>query len=234
PDPQSIESSVRKGLKDIVRSSITRMEDWKVNPRNNQILHEFYYENGLSNEVVERIEDKINVSIPSFFESETFEEVILDGGTKFDIAERFRSFKISGIKVNLMVDLAYDSETGNVRKVIDWKTGSKSYDDQLQLTTYALYYNDLFRIPEEKIQVKNEYLCDPQEQLTTRGYQVSKEDLDRTRELIMDSFQQIYTFLVEEEIESLEDVLFIEGCSNEKVCSFCNFREVCFNRKTFL
>lgn len=225
PDAELMYRGMREELKKAFIYSKGNRERWRQGNGEGIMLQEIYYANELSQDETGKVKDKLYTCPTAFCESSTLEEIMTGTNIRFDHAERNRTFILDDIRIKFVMDLVFDDKESGQKFLIDWKTGSRSADDFYQLCLYALYYVHVFKIDVEQLSITNEYLYGNRR----ATYPISIDDLERMKELIFFSVQNIASFLMNEELERAEDVLLLPATQTEKVCNWCNFREICQN-----
>ncbi|WP_175638340.1 PD-(D/E)XK nuclease family protein [Metabacillus schmidteae] len=227
PDAERIYKNIRCELNQAFIDSKSYREVWKQgNGVQGAMLQEIYYSNELPADRAEKIREKMVACTNSFCSSSTLEEIMYGEEVQFDHAERNRSMNIDNVQVKFVIDLVYDHNQKG-KTIIDWKSGNHSMDDYYQLCIYALYYAHVFNFDINQITVANEYLYPNKELAGAVKYPITKDDIDRVKELIVNSAGLISDFIMSEKLERAEDVLLLPEAPNEKACSWCNFREIC-------
>lgn len=229
PDAELMYRSIREELNKAFIYSKGNRERWKEGNGVGTMLQEIYYQNELPYEQTEKVKDKMHACIESFITSSTLEDIISGTNIKFDNAERNRTFILDDIKIRFVMDLVFDDKESGTKYLIDWKSGVHSTDDFYQLCLYALYYVHVFKVDVERLSIVNEYLYAVDKREQTKRYPIKMDDIERMKELIILSVENIASFLINEELERAEDVLLLPDAQNEKSCNWCNFREICQN-----
>ncbi len=198
---------------------------WQAAPKKTN-LSELYYGNGteLPREQTDKVQQRVYDCLESFAVSSLLEEAISASYMNWKPIDTLDSFLLRDeTKVWCAVDFAFFDRQGGLR-ILDWKTGGEYSDElQLQLSCYALYGMDKWQIPLDRLRLAGVFLND---QARVSEYQISEDELSRTRATIYSSIQEMRSFLQEPEKNRAQEKDF-PPCEDQRICSRCNFREVC-------
>ena len=139
--------------------------------------------------------------------------------------EELDSFFLDESRVFVKLDAVHRTSDGI--RIVDWKTGRKeSESDPFQLAVYALYANDAWRIPPDKIEVHEVNL--------TRGKvynrMISAPEIEKTQGEMIASIREMKAQLAsspEENIAQEKDYPVTEDAFR---CRNCRFQKVCTDR----
>lgn len=135
--------------------------------------------------------------------------------------EEFDSFRLDGVKVHAVLDLAY-RESG-VNHIVDWKTGkSASKDNKLQLTCYAMYAQEKWGVELGSIRITEYNLYN--DRMDEDG--VSSGDIDAVKSYMRGSVDDMRRLLTDVEGNRAEEDDF-KGTTSGRECKRCNFQRIC-------
>ena len=193
-------------------------------------LHEHYYPqfHGLKDrEIMEQIAGVVKASLQGFEEhvlpriSDVTPEMEIPVGIvgKGDPEHFF----FEGVKIYAIPDYVFVRE--GVWHIIDWKSGAVKDAHREQIALYALWALEKHQIPPEKVVLSLEYLQKGEHQTFT----VSDEDLERVRDRIRESVQDMSQYLVEADPEKNLPLPKPEWdmCYEPAVCRSCEFFQLC-------
>lgn len=219
-----IKKALYKNIEGIYKKAERGLERWYKDPTANSMLFEIYYDSSrLKEEVKQFIRRKVDSCVDGFINSFTLNEKIYSGKLKIMESEKYRSFMLDGIKVNLSADLIYFDTDCNEWGIVDWKSGKESAFDPLQLSIYGMYAESIYGANVNDLIVTNEYLEDGK----NKSYKVDSSEFKEVKTLIKQSADRIMK--LEENISvSEEDVMdAFPKSQNKKVCERCNFKAIC-------
>ncbi len=207
--------------------STRHVEFWRQKPNKYYMMQEIYYYGTLSSELVQDYKERLQLVFDHFLMSETFQQITAQkGALRIGEPEQFRSMKIDGIQVFVVMDFHYYDERADKWIIVDWKTGGESDDDRQQLALYAYYVQQKYRVSLEQIEVYNEYLLTGKR----KKYRFTAYDMEN----ILHTFQRSVLAMkkYQADIFSNEPVDFedFEQTQEKWHCRGCNFRELCGTR----
>ena len=111
--------------------------------------------------------------------------------------------------------------------VYDWKTGKPTPEELRQLTCYAMYATNTWRVPIENTRVCAVHL---QPDLDIREYPIGVPEMDDLREYIKQSFKGMVSHLrnPSRNIAALDD---FPVTGNLPRCLRCNYKGICAQAK---
>ena len=136
--------------------------------------------------------------------------------------EEFSSFRLDNIRINLVIDCAI--REGEDIHIYDWKTGkSLSEDLSVQLSCYALYAMEKWKIPPERLHI-TEYNLSINK---ANWFLIGSDQVEDMKGYIRGSIKDMQSLLVNpgENIPMEEDRF--SKVENERVSMRCNFRKIC-------
>lgn len=198
--------------------------EWEAYPKRTN-LHELYYGNGrtLPRELTDRMRDRVYDAVAAFAECATLKAILAAPYMSWRPVDQLDSFVFNDLKVWCAIDFAYTDSAGNLR-IIDWKTGSERREAlQLQLACYALYANQKWGTPIESTHLFGVFL---NESARVSEYTASPEALVEAQDAILTSAADMRAKLADVAANTASEDRF-PCCENERVCRYCNYREVC-------
>jgi hypothetical protein len=139
--------------------------------------------------------------------------------------EKFEHFTLDGIRVNVKLDFAYLD--GDSLRIVDWKTGSQPYrGDTIQLAGYALFANQRWRIPVDRIFTTEVNLVRNEVNEGT----VSPDALESAAGYIRDSARSMLGKLEDPDRNMAKKERF-KRVEELRTCRRCNFQRVCLGGK---
>jgi RecB family exonuclease len=127
------------------------------------------------------------------------------------------------LKVWCAIDFAYTDPRGGLR-IIDWKTGAEKAEAlQIQLGCYALYACEKWHANPETVKLEGVFLG---ENARVSDYSTDSDMLIQTKDLILTSAAQMREPLLDVTANTAAEKDF-PCCENDRVCRWCNYREVC-------
>jgi CRISPR/Cas system-associated exonuclease Cas4 (RecB family) len=95
-------------------------------------------------------DEVIEGSIRAFYESQTFDRIRAVPPARWLTVDELDSWSFEGTKVWVAIDFAYRDDEERVH-VLDWKTGKERGADHMQVAQYALYAQQKWQAPPEKV-----------------------------------------------------------------------------------
>lgn len=213
---------VTQNLNKAFLDSTKNRQFWFNKPKRYQMLHEIYYGNGLSPEVIAATKTKLGLCVKNFFNSKTYQDILTKLEMQVLHSEDFQTFEVNGVEVFVVLDFVYKDVSQEKWIVVDWKTGKESEDDRKQLAFYALFLSKEHNIPIEDIVLRNEYL------LTGKNleYNLTEFEIASAQQLMNDSIYHMLNYLADPvKNKPLSKEQFEMNTS--KRCISCNFKEKC-------
>jgi hypothetical protein len=223
PPENQLVDFVRNKLNNAFINSLKNQDQWMLRPKHIKILHEIYYYGGLQEEQIQDIQARLEVCIRNFLNSKTFTDIKSKREMQLIEAEQFRTMEINGVKVYVVIDFLYRDIIDDKWIIVDWKTGKESDEDRNQLAFYALYLKDKFKVPVEKIEIRNEYLLTG----NCQTYSLTDFDLESAIERIQMSLLEMGKYLIDEEENKPVEIDYFPKTTYENKCMRCNYLEMC-------
>jgi hypothetical protein len=221
---------IRNRLNKAVIDSRNNIDKWKQRPKDYNILHEFYYGDGVSKELGGKITARVVSSLENLKNSYTW-NILKE--KEVDIVEfekeNYPYFTLRDYKIFSILDLLY-TKNGKYY-IVDWKSGRRSTDEnKRQMGVYALYV--LNKYPDacpSKINGYNEYLSIDDKEFFT----FNESDIDNLQSEIENSMIQMDELLKDTEKNiPLEEEGYLARVGEH--CRYCNFIELCNEGLKFL
>lgn len=200
-----------------------RMSELREYTGFNSSAHRFFeheYKIGISEEERKELLERAEFCLTNFFNSDVFMDIRRTPVENWMMLEDFLSFDFEGTKIFLSIDFAMKIGEGVI--LYDWKTGKERMADfDLQLSLYAFYIADKFKISPDKIEAKIFNLAINKVDV----FNIDKEKLEKMRLHIEKSIRGMKKLL--------KDVVENEAVENDFEknrgfwCQRCNFRKVC-------
>jgi CRISPR/Cas system-associated exonuclease Cas4 (RecB family) len=199
------------------------MKLWYKDPKVNPMLFEIFYDGGLTDKIKHFIKKKVETCINGFMQSSTLKDNIYKGNVKIMESEKYRSFKLDGIRIILSADLIYFDEINEQWHITDWKTGKESEYDPVQLALYGMYLQAIYGADLSEVVVTNEYL----ESGISKSYIVDTYETQNLREIVKQSVKRMAQ--LERNLNKQDDEILdvFQKTENKEVCERCNFKAVC-------
>ncbi|MDS0525071.1 PD-(D/E)XK nuclease family protein [Clostridium sp. SHJSY1] len=217
---------MRNKLNSEVKASIEKVKtgEWDEYPKG-EMLQEYYYEEGLREEVVKEIKERIEICTSALISSKSYNDIKNTEKKILEVDEgKFDSIFVSGIKVYALIDLLYIDENGNYI-IVDWKTGKIGEQDKEQLMVYAIYVMERYGVNLDKIIGRIEYLLSGE----NVEYIFNIDDIEYIKYRIRMDLNVIDAFL-EDKLQNKpitkENFLMSENLNK---CRKCKFRRLCIN-----
>ncbi len=195
---------------------------WQQNPNRYLMLHSFYYGDGLSKSVIEKIKDKLYAAVPNILKSKTFEEILSQGGDSIKIHESMDTFSLFGLDIYAVPDLVYKNALGKW-VVADWKTGKEHDSHPSQIHVYCLYLADKYGVSAEEMTGRVEYLLTG----VSRDVEITAESLDTAVQEIKESIEKMKKDLKDPEQNMPFEREKYTLAKHRQFCRYCNFYQLC-------
>ncbi|MCB9831771.1 MAG: PD-(D/E)XK nuclease family protein [Planctomycetes bacterium] len=138
---------------------------WQQSPKKAPPMFELYYGPRPEPEALKEVGARVADAVRTFLELPLFAELVADDKSRWIAIDPEPSFdddtkhRINGRTIWALPDFARENAAGEC-EIWDWKTGSKSPNDELQLLSYALYARDKLGFPADRIRLFGCYLKD--------------------------------------------------------------------------
>lgn len=221
PEADVVEEEIRRQLRRVWKSSRDDGELFLRRPNRVDMLQEFYYQMGVSDEVVAKINQRITKASKALVASDVWNDLAADG-VKVVACEQFDTFLLDLTPVYAVPDLLYKDRAGQWI-IVDWKTGEEVQDNKEQVALYALYVHAKHGITVDKIIARLEYLS-----LQTKTIMsFTPEDLRAVEEEVKISMKRMQDLLVDPNLNIPESKGAFALTESRGQCPWCNFYELC-------
>ena len=195
-------------------------KDWLNQPKEALNLFEHYYQRPVSQEIIDKkLRTKVYPSLENFYDSGFLEDLARIPPEDYLIMEKLESFAFNGTTVYIVPDLAIRSD---FYYLYDWKTGTPSDDDILQLSAYALYAATKWNLAMDQVKIIPVYLS-----LKPTSFAACRElETGRISEFIQTSIEEMKSRLTCAVSNQACVERFPKTASRHR-CQTCFFQEVC-------
>ena len=214
------EAEVKRLLSGGWRSS--HLREWRrYQDDEHPSLFEHYYGVEVGKAVTDRLKEKALTSVGNFMDSGVFRTIVAAPSDTWLPIEKYASFRIDGLLMYVKFDFAL--RDGKKLTVYDWKTGNPTPDEERQLTCYAMYTSDKWKIPLKGVTAAAVHL---QPALDVRELSVDETRQDELRTYVKQSFNAMVGCLRNpaRNIAAMDDFAMT---GNLLRCRYCVFKGVC-------
>ena len=227
--------NLQRGIKvldveEIITITINKMRDEFRSSRDRRYLthpktcalFEHEYEENVPGSEWKQVADHVEQCLRNFYSSELFP--ILKSIHMHDWleVEDFSFFYLDNTKIWAVIDCSYKTNDGVT--IIDWKTGRGITEDlSLQLSCYAMYGMDKWKVSPENIKIIEYNLLSNQ----NVEFSIIKGEILNTRAQIQGSIADMKSMLVDIEKNIPKDESFFMKISDERIRERCNFKKIC-------
>ena len=220
PEEKELVDKVRNLLNKAYKDS-QNTDAWYRSPKQNSLLQEFYYGDGLSDRLIDTIKERMMQSVPNLLSSESITEIVRDR-CDIKITEDMDTFMVGDTPVYAIPDLVYKDSEGSWI-VVDWKTG-KEYDSHpAQITVYAIYIMEKFNLKADQVKGRVEYLLTGH----NRDVEITDGTVDEVKKEIVESIEDMKEYLEDEKENIPKSKDEFPLTSHTRFCKWCNFYEMC-------
>lgn len=221
PDADVVEEEIRRQLRRVWKSSRDERELFLSRPNRVDMLQEFYYGTGVSENVVVKINQRVTQVAQALVASSVWDELGA-AGVELISYEQFDTFTIDDTSVFAVPDLLFKNSAGQWT-IVDWKTGEEVEDNQEQVALYALYVHKKHGAAPEQITARLEYLS-----LQTKielGF--TQDALQAVEVAARKSMGAMQDLLIDRELNIPEPKGSFPLTDSRAQCPWCNFYELC-------
>ncbi len=222
-DVKVLHSQAKKRLREGWVES--RDGQWVRDPKRKLSLWEHYYggPDDRSKERTQKVEDIVYTSLTHFAEGPFPALLARLDRSQYKSIEALDSIQVDGNTVYVKPDLAFENPDDGTLWLVDWKTGSPKEADRFQVATYALYAREKWGVDPSQARGVLAYLYPGTQDVVD----VSAEAVDAAAEQIRASMKKMRALLTDVEGNGAdrEDFPMVE---DRDVCSWCNFKQLCF------
>ncbi len=221
PPKEKLIEKVRFLLNSAWKESRQRRE-WEENPGRYLMLHSFYYGDGLTGKVIDRIKEKMYAAVPNILASDTFREIAPLGGDSIEITESMDTFRLHGTDIYAVPDLVYRGPSGK-QVVVDWKTGKEHDSHPAQIHVYCLYLMKKYKTGLNDMRGRVEYLISG----ISRDVKVDEESLELAADEIKLSIDKMKSELKDPDKNIPLEKEKYPLTRHRRFCRYCNFYQLC-------
>lgn len=214
----------------LVEETVTRMRrEWKASHKRHYWqspkpggLFEHEYRIAVREEDWQALRDHVVRCLRNFYRLDLLQEIRQTPREQWVLIEEIRAFEFEGTAVYAAPDFAYWTRERRLT-LVDWKTGASDADAiALQLGCYALYAQEVLRVPPDLVDLLGVNL----RERTVQSVQWDAGKLDEIREHLKLSIRSMKAWLRDPSanLAVLED---FERTEELRLCRWCNFRAVC-------
>jgi hypothetical protein len=202
--------------------SSKQVDRWRLQPKKSTMLHEMYYGGSLSTKTVEQIKVKIEPCVRNIFSSDTYQELVNNDSIQIVEAENMKTTAFESDQLYVIPDLVYQRKDGTF-VIVDWKTGKEYEQNEDQTLLYAMYANEHYGVPLEKIEIRLEYLLLNSSKILIP----TAERMQQTKQWIRASLGEMKSLLENQLLNKPQPDTFFQATPSAFSCKSCNFREIC-------
>ncbi len=185
-------------------------------------LFEHEYELDLADDQWKAVVEEVEQCLRNFYRSEIFSMLKEITRERWLEVEDFSFFYLDETKMWSVLDCSFETEEGIT--IIDWKTGKGINEDlSLQLSCYAMYGVEKWRIRPEKIKLIEYNLLSDQ----STKFSFTEGEIDSTKAYIKGSIADMQSLLVDIENNIPKEEQSFSKVGDERTRNSCNFRKVC-------
>jgi len=188
-------------------------------------LFEHYYKLPVGDAAIDRVKQKAYTSVANFMGSDILQEIVRTPGDRWLPIDKYASFRMDGLLLYVKFDFAL--RDGPRLTIYDWKTGKPNAEEVRQLTCYAMYASETWRVPMENTKVCAVHL---QPELDVHEHLIGVPDMDALRDYIKQSFKGMVSHLHNptRNIAIMDD---FPMTGNLARCPRCSFKGICEQAK---
>lgn len=191
-----------------------------------QIFQEVYYKDKNRVDFETEIYPYVKAAMENLLDSDRlqwlFEEALVEKDDWLIEPEGYGECRIDNMKAYCKVDFLFP--IGDEIFVIDWKTGKESGAHLEQLKGYAAWVHFHYEKDWSVIRPVVAYLLPEYEE---KSVQINEFDIEDFTLKIRRETDAMYEYLQEPELNIPKDKESFPKTKNEKLCKYCNFRELC-------
>lgn len=221
-DAEAAVESMRRVWRD------TEAKLYLKNPKRHPPLMEVYYDMKPTPERRQTYAQRVRDCLGAFERSEIFTDICARGG--FLWVERDDDAYEPRTVFQVEWDEAYGSpdfvrEVDGRVEIFDWKTGTESPEDEVQVTVYAAWALEQLQADPAAIDGRLVYLNDG---ARVERVSISPNDIENVRRLILDELGQMKRVLVDAASNTPKPPADFPMTDDRALCRRCEYREMCF------
>lgn len=221
PDADTVEEEIRRQLRRVWKSSRDEGALFLRRPNRVDMLHEFYYGLGISDEVIAKINHRATITAQNLVDSKVWLELQAEG-TRVVSCEQFDTFSLGNTPIYAVPDILYVNPKGQWI-IVDWKTGEEAEDNREQVALYALYVLKKHGVQVDNIVARLEYLTLGRSQ----ELEFSSEELEVVEQGALASMEKMQKLLADPDQNIPLAKEHFPLTSERHSCLWCNFYELC-------
>jgi hypothetical protein len=218
---ESFSKKIKKDLNDAFRSSQNEAA-WEMNPSQNTMLKEIYYDDELSDKKIDMINYKMDKILNYIVNTDIIENIKNSYYVKSFDTNTFETIDYKDTKVYAIPDLIYQKDKNQLPFIVDWKTGKEQNSTIEQLKLYSYYY---FKNYKYKGPIKTVFVYLYEQQI--KEYEFEYNVIDEVKIRIDESIKKMKNLLEDEKWNKPKAKDEFVKRENDIVCSFCKYRELC-------
>lgn len=219
PDKKKMTDKIRFLLNTAWKES-QEPDKWLSSPNQYFMLQEFYYGNGLSDNLIQKIKRRLYKAVENLYESPTIKDLVKSNCT-LELVEDMDTFEFNNTPVYAIPDVVYTGEDDQWY-VVDWKTGQEYDKHADQLNLYALYVKNRFDIDPRRMVGRVEYLLTG----NAKEIDINRESLKKSKKEVAQSIENMKEYLKDPEKNIPCDKEEFPLTKNRQRCKWCNFYEM--------
>lgn len=210
----------------------------------NNYIWEFFYEYPITNKDLENIYNNSLITLDNFYQYfinniskllKEYDILWIDSGFINNQKSKIIEYNFKIIDKNIIIllnpDLVIINQTKKEIIIYDWKTTKKEKLDLNQFKLYKLYYNNTY--PDFTIKNFIIYLFPELEEVPINIEDIQEfiEFISQSYNKIIDKIEKIYLKLKKQSEITIIEEIYKDFPLNDNlsICSFCEFRKICFN-----
>ncbi len=222
PSADALREQTRSELGKLYRAD---RETFLRAPKNEPMLRTFYYGDGPSEKVLERVRTKLENCLPHLRNRDLWGRI-----RDWEIGVAYASnpdqftdpvVEVDGVPVYADPDLLLRESNGDVFTVLDWKTGVPRERDQRQIAVYGLAVRE--RFDPEVIKGRLVYLLDG----SGREVELRPAHIRRAEEWIRAGIEEMRGFVADPEVNRPRPKDDFPLTQDRRACGRCPYFEMC-------
>lgn len=221
-DAEAAVESMRRVWRD------TEAKLYLKNPKRHPPLMEVYYDEKPSPERRQMYAQRVRDCLAAFERSEVFADIRAHGGFLWverddDAFEPRTIFQVEWDEAYGSPDFVREAD-GRV-EIFDWKTGTESPEDEVQVTVYAAWALEQLQADPAAIEGRLVYLNDG---ARVERVSISPNDIENVKTLILDELGGMKRVLVDAQSNTPKPPVEFPMTDDRALCRRCEYREICF------
>lgn len=142
--------STNRKIRNSYRKSLTQRDEWNTNPRLFTMLSEIYYDRIVTEEMQQKVINKINSAGNNLIKSKSYKELV-NGTADIISLDELAEVKFDNFTTTIRCDALY--KAGGKIIVVDWKTGNASESDLEQVLLYVYFVINLWGYRQRRLKL---------------------------------------------------------------------------------